>query len=260
LPGLPNKLGFVTKPANLGQPIPTQGGNPQANSFVTPSVRFPSSASLTPAAAGLLPLATTTDAPNLTTLDLTFDYLPRTRATFARGQDVGDITLPFVVADADQNVVREVLATLEIRGAGRRALTSKIVGDFLGKGSEQVLPDSALGVTFSADFAPNAMFTLGIPILITSDLAPGYVVSSPGYEFAPGLFDGINPVASFLDASFADNSNQLSAAAQADLAIALEGSVIMSDPVPTTTPEPTTLALLASGLAGLVVVARRRGR
>jgi hypothetical protein len=261
LPGLANQLGFVSQPTNLGQPIPTQAGNPQANSLLTPSVRFPSSASLTPAAAGLVPLAANAGGPNLATLDLTFDYLSRTKKTFALGQDVGDITLPFVVNDVQngQSVVRELSATLEIRGTGGRALTSEIVGDFFGTGA-QSFPDSALGVTFSASFGPNAMFTLGIPILITPDLAHAYAVSSPGYEFGPGLFDGIDPVASFLDASFADNSNQLSAAAQADLAIARDGSVIMSDPVPVTTPEPTTLALLASGLTGLLLLRRRRGR
>jgi hypothetical protein len=260
LPGLANQLGFVSQPTKLGQPIPTPAGNSQANSFLTPSVRFPAPASLTPTSAGLLPLATNADGPNFATLDLTFDYLSRTKRTFAPGEDVGDITLPFVVADADQTVVREVSATLQIRGTGGIALKSDIVGDFLGTGVAESYPDSALGVTFAANFSPNAMFTLSIPILITSDLAPAYVVSSRGYEFDPGLFDGINPVASFLDASFADNSGQLSAAAQADTAIAGDGSVIMSDPVPTTAPEPTTLALLATGLAGMLLLPRPRGR
>jgi hypothetical protein len=237
--GLSNPLAFI---ASQGQPVPTQPNNPAANSFLS---------------------ATTTPIGSPTTLNLIFDFRPRTSPTFALGQDVGDITLPFVVADAGGNVVRDVSATLQIRGTGGTALTTDIVGDFLGTGTPQTDLLSALGVTFSANFSPNEVLTLGIPLLVPAVFlnpqppGPAYIFSASGFPFASGLFDGINPVASFLDASLLNDANNLLAAVNADLAIAANGRTIISDPVPT--PEPSTLVLVGCGLLVLTLLRRRRG-
>ena len=61
--------------------------------------------------------------------------------------------------------------------------------------------------------------------------------------------DGIDPVASFLNASFLDDANHLRAAIDADLAIAFDGTTILSDPVPTS--EPSALALLGGSILAL---------
>ena len=239
LAGLTNPLAFIASPGQ--QPIPTNPGNPAANS--------------------LLSAVTSTANGNPTMLDLTFDFKPRTNAMFTAGQEVGNIILPLVVADGGQNPVRAVTATLNIIGTGAGSgITTDIVGDFLGTG-DQTDQLSALGMTASLNFTNGYLeFNLGVPLLITSDVAPAYLFSAAGYEFDPtsGLFDGINPIAMFQYASLANNAGDLLSAVEADLAIAYDGSTVMSDPV--STPEPGTLALLGGGLAGLALFSRRRHR
>jgi hypothetical protein len=102
-------------------------------------------------------------------------------------------------------------------------------------------------------------FDLGIPLLITTDIAPAYPLFSAGgteFDMANGLFDGIGSIASSLDASFLDNAGDLLTTANANLVIALDGSTIISAPV--STPEPSTVALLGGGLVGLAILCRRR--
>jgi hypothetical protein len=227
--GTVTPLAFISSP--LGPPIPTQPNNPAANSFISATV-----------------------SQQTGTLGLTFDYLPRTNPTFTLGQDVGDITLPFEVTDAHGNKLRDLSAVLEIRGTGGTAVTTDVVGNFSGTGT-QTFSLSQLGLSFALDFSKGfAEFDVGAPLLIDANLEPAYSpFSAAGFEFANGLFEGIDPVADmFLSANFADNAND-PLAVDAHLAVSRNGDTVLSSPG---LPEPSTLALLGGflglGLASLL--------
>ena len=228
-------LAFVATPGQ--QPLPADPGNPLANSFLS---------AMTTGLSGLIP-----------TLDLTYDFGLRTNS-FTPGQMVADLVLPFLVADASQNPVRDVTATLQLVAAGSgSAVTGNIAGDFLGAGTPQIYRTSVLGVTGSLNFAKGyVQLGVDIPLLISSDIAPAYIVSAPGYEFdkPDGLFDGFNPVAMFNDASFVDDAGNLDHAAHADLAIAIDGSTILS----IAAPEPASLAVFGVGFLAIWFIWRRR--
>ncbi len=138
-----------------------------------------------------------------------------------------------VVADGNANLVRNVSATLQILGDPATCPTcvkTELIGDFLGTGTPQTDQLGDLGMSFALDFSPSEVVQVGIPLLITSDIAPAYFFAASGYPFDPvdGLYDGINPIASFLDASFTNDSND-PPAFHADLAIAADGSTILSE-------------------------------
>jgi PEP-CTERM motif len=251
LAGLSNPLAFISTLNNQGKPTPSQASNPAVNSFLS---------------------ATTTPTGSPTTLDLTFDFRSRTLgfAPAQEGLNIGQITLPLVVADINRNASPSDLsiphlATLEVFADPNTCptcVTTDIMADLTG--TTQTYQLSQLGISFLNDnsnsnasqFSPNEAFTVDIPLLIPADLQSAYTFSASGHQFVTGLFDGIDPVANFLDASFLDNANNLLSAAHADLAIARTGGTILSDPV--STAEPATLALVGSGLAGLAFLRRRR--
>jgi hypothetical protein len=123
------------------------------------------------------------------------------------GQDVGDIILPFTVEDSSGNVLRDPFATLQIRGAGGTSVSTDIVGDLTGTGS-QTYPLSALGMSSSLDVISTGhlVFDLTIPLIGVGSLIALSPAPLSGFNFAAGLYDGIDPIASFLDANFADNT------------------------------------------------------
>jgi hypothetical protein len=234
---LANPLAFITAPDKSTPPVPTQPNDPAANSFIS---------------------ATTSPAPSPTTLNLMFDYLARTNPVFAEGQDVGDITLPFLEADANGNDLGAVSGVLHIIGTGSTTVATDVVADLLGTGTPQTYTLAQLGMTSAFSVGSTGLeFDLEAPLLITSDLAPAYSFTAPGFEFDPvdGIFEGIDPVATFLTANFVNDAND-PLADHADLAVGTKGGTYLSDPTPT--PEPTTTALLGGGLAGFGLLRWRR--
>ena len=234
---LSNPLAFISAPTKGVPPVPTQPNNPAANSFIS---------------------ATTSPASSPTTLNLTFNYLPRTNPVFMLDQDVADITLPFIEADAAGNDLGGVSGTLQIVGTGGTAVTTDVIADLLGTGTPQTYTLAQLGMTFSFNVSgAGEVLDLQAPLLIPADLAPAYGFAAPGFEFdtVDGVFEGIDPVASFIDANFVNDAND-PFAANADLAIGKRGGTILSDPLPA--PEPTSLALLGGGLLGLALLRRPR--
>jgi PEP-CTERM motif len=232
-------LAFISPPTKTGQPIPTQPNDPAANAFIS---------------------ATTSPAASPTSVNLTFGYLPRTNSTFAAGQDVADITLPFIEADQFGNDLGALSGTLHITGTGGTAVDTDVVADLLGTGTPQTYSLAELGMGLTLDFGTgHEVINVTAPLLIPSDLAPAYSFAAPGFEFDPadGVFEGIDPVATFLQASFLNDAND-PPAINSDLAIGRAGAPILSAPIET--PEPTTLALLCSGLLGSALLRRRRGR
>jgi len=263
--GLNNPLAFISPPNGQGQPIPISPTNPAysaTNSFLT--------ATTTP----------TNGHPTL--LDLTFDNRLRTLGFMSAPQGllIGQIMLPLitnqmVISDPNPNLPtlsNPPLATLQIfadPSTCPTCVTEDIIATSLTGAPKNQLSD--LGITFSNDnshpggsnnFSPNEQFTVGVPLLVPAAFldptppGPAYLFSASGHNFTDDLFDGIDPVANFLDASFvSDNSGtNLLLAAVADLAIVRNGTTIISDPVPM--PEPPTLALLGSVLLGLALLRR----
>jgi hypothetical protein len=250
--GLTNPLAFITLSNHPEQAIPTDPANPKANSFLTATTTL------------------TNGSP--TTLDLTFDLPLRTMGFAGQQGMVGEIMFPLITGDANQNVSSTdlstpQLATLRIFAAPTNTCpTCVTAGDVTWAQNMYTLDQ--LGMTISNDnSSPNEKFTVGIPLLVPAAFlntgllgSPAYNFSAGGHPFASGLFDGIDPVANFLDATnFLDNNND-QLAFRGDLAIVKDGSTIISDPVPTpaSMPEPSTLVLLGSGLLGLVLSRRRR--
>jgi hypothetical protein len=231
-------LAFISAPDKATAPIPTQPNNPAANSFIS---------------------GATSPASSPTTLNLAFSYLPRTNSVFAAGQDVGDITLPFIETDTNGNDLGVVSGTLHVFGTGGTAVNTEVDADLLRTGTPQAYTLAQLGMTFSLDFSTgHAVFDVGAPLLIPSDLAGLFSFAAPGVMFdpmdAPGVSEGINPIATFLDANFVNDANDPHIV-NVDLAIGKSGGTVLSDPIP----EPTTIALLGASLLGLAVLRRRRG-
>lgn len=234
-PVVANPLNFITPSNPAGLPIPTGAGG---NALLT---------------------ATTSPDPNSGaipgTLNLLFNFKPRTNSSFALNQDVGDITLPFAVTDGAGDLLRQPLLTVQIRGAGGTAVTTDVLdsGGGLAGTPGQKFALSDLGITSALDFSQgNEIFSLDIPLIGFDNLL---TFPAAGFRFADGLFEGIDPIASFLDGSFADDNGGLVHAFHADLAIAFDGTTLLSDPLPA--PEPPGLALIGAALLALALVRRR---
>jgi hypothetical protein len=176
-----------------------------------PDPRFPASTSAgatlpsDPAADSFFYAVTTGTDGQPNTLNLFFDYLPQTRATFVKGQNLGDITFPLAVLNRDGSE-RPVTTNLQIRAActgGPACLTASAVGDFLGTGTVQQRSAANIGLVFKYHFGPSpnsaiphAIFEVRAPLLVTVANDPAYfgVRKGPSGPVAP---TGINQISGY---------------------------------------------------------------
>jgi len=150
-----------------------------------------------------------------------------------------------------------------VKAMGDSAWGDRITGQEVGDREEagKYCPLSRLGITSSLNLINGYLeFNLTVPMMVISDIDQPFFVSAPGVAFDGNHFIGFDSLASFLNARFADNNGDISPAMVSDLAIALDGSVLLSvpAPLPVTAPEPTTLVLLGNGVIGFAVLRRRR--
>ena len=115
------------------------------------------------------------------TLDLLYDYTPRTDRRLPRGQ-VAHFSLPLVVYDQTDGSERTVAATVQLLATCDHAdcLTTNVSGDFSGNGT-QTRRAVQLGIRFGYDFraspnsaTPHAIFELQIPLLVNGKNDPAY--------------------------------------------------------------------------------------
>lgn len=256
-------LAFIS-PASSGPALATPLSNPAANSFA-------------------YAVATNEKGPLLDTLQLNYDYLPRTNPNFINGQDIADFRLPLTVFDSNNASVRSVPTVLEVRGlsgpcaGGPPCYTADVVGNFTGLGS-QTAKLSDIGLSFKLDFSnsPNsanqhAIFDLQLPLLVTMAADSAYfpefnptlamtMFDAPGFAsnlLSAGETIGFLPDAAFFQASFLNDIGN-SAEISDYLAISTDGTTLISILLPA--PEPSALSLLAAALAGLSLVILRQRR
>ena len=141
-----------------------------------------------------------------------------------------------------------------VEAMGDSAWGDRITGQEVGDREEagKYCPLSRLGITSSLNLI-NGYLEFTDPTSLQA--VQRFYVAFDGNHFI-----GFDSLASFLNARFADNNGDISPAMVSDLAIALDGSVLLSvpAPLPVTAPEPTTLVLLGNGVIGFAVLRRRR--
>jgi hypothetical protein len=112
-----------------------------------------------------------------------FDFLPRIRRTFEKGESVAEISLPLVVLNGDGSE-RPVPTTVRIYAAcsgGPDCLTADGVGDFTGSGTPQKHAATELGLNVSLTFGPSlistdphAIFEVDVGLIVTHKNNPAY--------------------------------------------------------------------------------------
>jgi hypothetical protein len=243
--GSPFTLSNVTplafKPGRGGTVGVTQLGDPSATSFFY--------------------AATDGISPTLppTTLYLVFDYPPLTNSTpaSARGNDVADICLPLTVLNSNntESPVPTLLRVLNASSPPGNAVV--VVGSCSGRVPTAMATDLGLTVTVTFQSSPNsaakhAVIEVQIPLLVTGATDPAYFFNgsnavslallpiftvnllgfTPNVTALPKLPIGMSPVAAQFTASIAGNSGATVPAVNAYGALATDGEMLVSAPLP----------------------------
>jgi hypothetical protein len=164
-----------------------------------------------------------------------FDFLPRIRQTFEKGENVAEISLPLVVLNGDGGE-RPVPTTVRIRAAcsgGPACLTADAVGDFTGSGTPQRHAATELGLNVSLAFGPSlisadphAILEVDVGLIVTQKNNPAYfnnpispaaAFTAEGFGFTPAFLGqplGFAPDAAVVTAQFSrggDDADQAGA-------------------------------------------------
>ena len=190
-----------------------------------------------------------------------FDYLPRTRETFEKGENVAEILLPLVVLSGDGSE-RPVPTTVRIRAAcagGPVCLTADAVGDFTGSRIPQKHAAADLGLNVALTFGPSlistdphAIFEVDVGLIVTHKNNPAYFTNpispaiapaftSDGSGYTPTFLGsplGIAPDAGVITAQFSRGGDDDAPAGSnrtgvtAVVAISTDGEAFASEPLP----------------------------
>jgi hypothetical protein len=194
-----------------------------------------------------------------TMLYLAFDYPPLTNPApaAARGNDLADICLPLTVLNSDNTTESPLPTLLRVLNASSPPGNAVVVvGSCSGGGPTAMASNLGLIVTVTFQSSPNsaarhAVIEVQIPLLVTGATDPAYFLNPGAFSLVlPGIFTvdlpgftpnvnglpklpiGMSPVAAQLTASIAGNSGATVPAVNAYSAIATDGEVLVSAPLP----------------------------
>jgi hypothetical protein len=225
-------LAFISPSLSGGKVSVTQPGDALANSFFYAATD------------GIFPTLSPT------TLFLLYDYPALTKKTFTKGQDIADIQIPLTVLNSN-GTESSVPTVLQFRGSTGSPGYTVVAAP---GGGPPTHDPSELGLSATLDFSTgHAIFAVQVPLLVTGKTDPAYFANpNPAASPAlPGIFVkdklgftarflqpptglpiGMAPVAAQFTASILNNNSATVPAVNASGALATDGEMLLSAPLP----------------------------